>query len=143
MSLTGLSSLDSSVHLTNSWLSDVSAELGERHDKGRAYHALRAVLHALRDRLPTAEIADLAAQLPLIVRGLYYEGWRPAATPAVKCHTKAQFIDQVAKAFPEALPADVEGIVRAVFHVLARRVAGGEIDDVRHAMPTRLRELWD
>jgi uncharacterized protein (DUF2267 family) len=142
MSLTGLSSLDSSVHLTNAWLKELSEELGWAHDRGRAYHALRAVLHALRDRLPVGEVADLAAQLPLIVRGVYYEGWRPSAAMPVKDHTKAQFLDHVAKAFPEALPADVEDIARAVFKVLSRRIAGGEIDDVRNAMPARLRELW-
>jgi uncharacterized protein (DUF2267 family) len=142
MSLTGLSSLDSSVHLTNSWLKELSEELGWAQDRGRAYHALRAVLHALRDRLPVGEVADLAAQLPLIVRGVYYEGWRPSATP-VKAHTKAQFLEHVAKGFPEALPADVEDVTRAVFKVLSRRIAGGEVDDVRSALPARLRELWD
>ena len=142
MSLTGLSSLDSSIHLTNAWLREISGELGRTPDRGRAYHALRAVLHALRDRLPLGEIADLAAQLPLIVRGVYYEGWRPTARP-VKDHTKAQFLDHVAQAFPEALPAEVEDMVRAVLRVLARRIAGGEVDDLRNALPARIRELWD
>src|SRR5689334_5586621 len=112
MSLTGLSSLDSSVHLTNAWLKALCEELGCAQDRGRAYHALRAVLHALRDRLPVGEVADLAAQLPLIVRGVYYEGWRPSAAMPVKDHTKAQFLEHVAKGFPEALPADVEDVVR-------------------------------
>jgi uncharacterized protein (DUF2267 family) len=31
------------------------------------------VLHALRDRLTVEEASDLAAQLPMLIRGLYYE----------------------------------------------------------------------
>ena len=142
MSLTGLSSFDSSIHLTNAWLRDICGELGWADDRGRAYHALAAVLHALRDRLPVGEVADLSAQLPLIVRGVYYEGWRPAAAP-VKDHKKAQFLDHVARAFPEALPGDIEDITRAVFKVLARRIAGGEVDDVRNALPAGIRQLWN
>ena len=105
MSLTGLSSIDSSVHLTNAWLKDIGVELGPIQDRGYAYQALRAVLHALRDQLPIGEVADLAAQLPLIIRGIYYEGWRPAATAVVKDHTKTQFLEHVGRAFPDALPA--------------------------------------
>ena len=141
MSITGLTSIDSSVHLTNAWLRDLCDEMGWAIDRGRAYHALRAVLHALRDRLPTPEVADLAAQLPLIVRGAYYEGWHPAARRARE-HTKAQFLARVAVAFPGMPPGDVENITRGVFRLLARRIAGGEVDDVKTAMPARLRELW-
>jgi uncharacterized protein (DUF2267 family) len=148
MSLTGLSSLDGSVHVTNVWLNDLAKELGCAGDaagRQRAYHAFRAVLHALRDRLPVAEVADLAAQLPLVLRGVYYEGWRPAAAvkPADRDHTKAQFVGHVARELPDDGPLYAEDAVRGVFRVLARHVSGGEVDDVRNAMPARLRELWD
>jgi uncharacterized protein (DUF2267 family) len=78
MSLTGLAAFDSSIHLTNGWLKELSEILQWREDRGRAYLALRAVLHALRDRLTVSEVADLAAQLPMVVRGFFYEGWHPA-----------------------------------------------------------------
>jgi uncharacterized protein (DUF2267 family) len=149
MSLTGLSSLDRSVHVTNEWLNDLAGELGCAADaagRQRAYHAFRAVLHAVRDRLPIAEVADLAAQLPLILRGVYYEGWRPAAAaePSAKDRNKAQFIGHVVRELAgDALPGDAEDAVRGVLRVLGRRVSGGEVDDVRGSMPARLRELWD
>jgi uncharacterized protein (DUF2267 family) len=148
MSLTGLASLDTSVHATNTWIKDLAEELGwaDAGGRQRAYHALRAVLHALRDRLPVGEVADLAAQLPLILRGVYYEGWRPAASVAnsAKDHNKAQFVGHVAMQMDGAMTGgDVEDLVRAVFRVLARHVSGGEVDDVRNSMPARLRDLWD
>ena len=50
-------------------------------DKADAYKALRAVLQTLRDRLPMQEAVHFGAQLPMLLRGLYYEGWKPAQTP--------------------------------------------------------------
>ena len=142
MSHIGSALFDSSIHLTNAWLKELTAEMGWLEDRGRAYHALRVVLHALRDRLPLGEVADLAAQLPLIIRGIYYEGWRPAAAP-VKYHTKEQFLKHVVEDFPDALPGEVEAAVRAVFKVLSRRIGRGEIEDIRNSIPTRMRQLWD
>lgn len=37
---------------------------------------------------------------------------------------------------------DAEEAVRSVFQVLDHRIKGGEIDDVRDAMPDEVRALW-
>ena len=79
MSTSGLAVLDHTVQETNIWLKAVAEQLQlDRHD---AYIALRAVLHALRDRLPPEVAVHLGAQLPMLVRGLYYEGWHMAGKP--------------------------------------------------------------
>jgi len=61
-------------------------------DKRYAYRALRAVMHAIRDRLTVDETAQLAAQLPELIRGIYYEGWDPSRTPA-SYHDSKSFLD--------------------------------------------------
>lgn len=142
MSTTGLDVFDTTLQKTHAWLKGIMDRLGTS-DRHRAYMALRAVLHALRDRLPVTEAAQLGAQLPMLVRGLYYEGWDPAATPRKERH-KEDFLAHVARELRTAAgPAvDPEAAVRAVFAELATRVSAGEIADVKGILPAELRALW-
>jgi uncharacterized protein (DUF2267 family) len=124
---------------THIWLVDILKELGWT-DEHRAYLALRAVLHTLRDRLTVEEAADLAAQLPMLVRGFYFEGWRPTGKPVKERHQEG-FLFHVQTYFNDDC-IDGEEVVRAVFKVLRRHISRGEVDDIKHILPGELRELW-
>jgi uncharacterized protein (DUF2267 family) len=140
MSAVGLEALDHTVQLTHIWINDLDERLGW-NNKPRSYRLLKAVLHALRDWLPINESAGFAAQLPGLLRGAYYEQWRPATTP-VKKRGKAEFmarIEQPFKADPLEHPS--QGVI-AVFELLSEKITSGEIEDVRHALPEELRNLW-
>jgi uncharacterized protein (DUF2267 family) len=138
--MTGLEVFDTTVHKTNVWLNDILRELGW-HDRYKAYIALRTTLHALRDRLTLEEAAQLAAQLPMLVRGLYYEGWDPTGKPT-KVHHKEAFLLPIREHFWNDASVDPEEVARAVFRVLSQHVSAGEIADVRHLFPRELQELW-
>lgn len=140
MSVTGMKSFDSTVHTTNEWLREIGDELGW-DDRHRSYHAFRAVLHALRDRLPVNNVAHLASQLPMLVRGFFYEGWQPAGKP-VNEHTQDQFLVHVTEAFLHDTDANSKAIAEAVFRVMARHISDGEVDKIRSALPKGIRELW-
>jgi uncharacterized protein (DUF2267 family) len=137
MSMTGLETFDRTVHRTNEWVHELMDELPCR-DKHKAYVAMKATLHALRDRLTVDETAQLAAQLPMLVRGFYYEGWDPSDKPIRERH-KREFLAHIAREFAEY---DSEAVARAVFRVLLRHVSEGEIAAVKHLMPAELQELW-
>jgi uncharacterized protein (DUF2267 family) len=139
MSQTKLAAFDTTLHVTNRWLKELMEELGWQ-DRREAYHALREVLHALRDRLSVEAAAALGAQLPLLIRGAYYEGWHPADKP-LKQH-RAQFVGRLAEALRDRPPADPERLVEAVFRVLARHVSAGEVESLKRALPGDLRSLW-
>ena len=81
MTATGLDAFDKTIHKTNTLLKHIETELGWENHRNMSYAALREVLHALRDRLTVQEAADLAAQLPLLVNGIFYDGWNPSGVP--------------------------------------------------------------
>ena len=140
MSMTGLDVFDRTIHKTNNWLNELMEALGWR-DRHKAYLALRVTLHALRDRLTVEEVAQLGAQLPMLIRGFYYEGWDPTGKPLKERH-KEEFLARIAEQFSGDDQADAEQVARAVFSVLSDRVTEGEIEDVKHVLPAELRELW-
>jgi len=140
MSMTGLEAFDTAVHKTNTWLNDLMLVLGWQ-EKQKAYLAMRAALHALRDRLTTDEVAQLGAQLPMLMRGFYYEGWDPSDKPLKERH-RDQFLARIAQEFPGDECNDPERVARAVFLTLASRVSAGEIEDVQQVLPAELKDLW-
>jgi uncharacterized protein (DUF2267 family) len=140
MSATGLDVFDTTLQKTHSWLNELMRLMGWQ-DKHKAYQAVRVTLHALRDRLSVGEVAQLGAQLPMLVRGFYYEGWRPDGAVLTTRH-KEEFLAPIAEHFRSDPEVDAERIARAVFAVLAGRIAKGEIEDIEHVLPKQLRALW-
>ena len=140
MSHSNVPAFDSTIQTTNVWLHDIMDRLGWQ-ERSRAYHALRAVLHALRDRLPVDQAAALGAQLPMLIRGFYYEGWHPHDKP-FKERKKEEFLAHVAQALRGTLEGEPETIARVVFQVLAKHVTPGEVSHIKLALPHELRDLW-
>ncbi len=136
--MSNVRAFEQSLQTASRWVADLAAELGAEPDE--AYRQLRAVLHALRDRLPHDESAQLAAQLPLLLRGTYYEGWRPSRTPEAY-HDVDPFLERVAGEARMAGETEASFAVTAVMAVLRRHVSGGELDDVLAVLPEPVRAL--
>ena len=115
-------------------------EILDCEDRHEAYVALRATLHALRDRLTIEEAAQFAAQLPMLIRGFYYEGWDPTGKPLKERH-KNEFLARIDQELTSH-ETDPEQVARAVFLVLANRISEGEIEDIEHVLPREIRDLW-
>lgn len=139
MSDTEPSIIQHSVEKTHIWLNEVAAALGD-DDRQYAYRALRAVLHALRDRLTVDVAAKLAAQLPTLIRGVYYEDWDPSRTP-LAIHDVQTFLDHVAEEGHMAGETEASIAVSAVARVLRAHVSAGEIDGVLAVLPDAFRGL--
>jgi len=140
MSTTGLPVFDTTVQETNLWLKAIMESL-HTDDRHLAYIALRATLHALRDRIGPENAVHLAAQLPMLVRGLYYEGWRLAASQS-KERTRADFLEHVRSELPRGSAIDPNVAVRAVFAVMWEKLDLGEVGKVIDRLPPELKELW-
>lgn len=129
------------VQETSLWLESIRDKVGDCWDKDLAWTLLGATLHALRDQLQPEAAIHLGAQLPILVRGLYYDHWR-VDTKRTKERHKAQFFDHVHSEFPAGAKLEPEAVVRAVFGVMHEKVDPGEIAKLLRQMPKELRELW-
>jgi uncharacterized protein (DUF2267 family) len=138
---TGISSFDRTVQKTHMWLNELSAQMAW-DDQEKAYAALRATLHALRDRLPPVEAAELGGQLPMLIRGFYYEGWNPSGKP-LKERRKKQFLAHIDESLKDRRLGSSEEIARSVFKVLKHRITQGEMQDVTHILPREIRKLFE
>ena len=140
MTQTTVAAIESTVTKTHTWLQEL-AEIGRFTDESQAYSALRAALHAIRDRLTVDEAVHLAAQFPMLVRGIYFEGWKPSATP-VKGRSAQEFYKSVADTLRNNVTIGPDRAVSATFQLLDRKISAGEMDDVKRMMPAEIRELW-
>jgi uncharacterized protein (DUF2267 family) len=139
MSGTGLEVFDKTLQTTNIWLDELRTQLGL--DRKEAWHVLGAVLHALRNRVPHELAIHLGAQLPLLVRGLYYDQWRSSQEPE-RARSLDEFASQVARHLPDQSSVAPLQAAAAVFAVLSRHVTGGQVEKLRHALPEDVRALW-
>jgi uncharacterized protein (DUF2267 family) len=128
------------VQKAHAWLKDLR-QMGSFDDELQAYSVLRAVLHTLRDRLIVTEAAHLGAELPMLIRGLYFEGWKPAATPSTERH-RDEFLDRVRQHLRFNVTVEPEQAVEATFRLLVDRISAGEVRDIKGMIPEELRELW-
>ncbi len=137
MGETGLSSFDATVEKTNHILHDIERAYGWPKDRrNQSYAALRGILHALRDRLTVDVTAKLAAQLPMLVRGIYYDGWDPSAVP-VKMN-REDFLARVRRDFPYTIEGDIPQLVDTVLQSLRQHITQGEWDDMKGTLPKDL-----
>jgi uncharacterized protein (DUF2267 family) len=135
-----LAVLERSLQETRSWLDALKDALGPVEDQS-AYAALRAVLHQLRDRLTVQGAADLGAQLPLFIRGVFYENFMPEKMPEV-LRRKTDFINGVALKLKGHNELDSVKAARAVFALLENRITHGEVDDILETLPIEIQRLW-
>jgi len=103
-------------------------------------HALRAGLQALRDRLTVDDAAQLSAQLPLIIRGMFFEGWDPSATP-LRIRHRAEFLALVREKYAPREDVPAEDIMRSLFRLLNRHVTSGEVSHLMLTLPEELTEM--
>ncbi|HEU5016875.1 MAG TPA: DUF2267 domain-containing protein [Pseudolabrys sp.] len=136
---TALPVVAKTLQTTNLWLDDVAEFIGP--DRQTAWHALGAVLRTLRDRLPLNLSVHLGAELPILIRGLYYDQWRPSEQPT-KWRSADEFLEQVTERLDRVKPVNVTQAARGVFHAIDHYVEPHQVEHVRNALPEPVRILW-
>jgi uncharacterized protein (DUF2267 family) len=131
---------DTTLQETYAWIRDILKETGWS-DRHYGLQALRGVLHAVRDEITADQSGHLSAQLPMLVRGIYFEGWDPSKAPAVDRNPEA-FLNRIRPHFAGyGDPIDFAWLTRAVLRVLKSRIPG-EYEKIKATIPKEVRELW-
>jgi uncharacterized protein (DUF2267 family) len=136
----GIHTFDGALQDANVWLKAIMDRL-ETVDPHVGMIALRGTLHALRDRIGPENAVHLGAQLPTLLRGIYYEAWQPERTPGKERHREA-FLAHVGEHAPPGMAFDAEAAARAVFDVIWERIDPSEVTKLIRLFPRELREFW-
>ncbi|PYJ25462.1 MAG: DUF2267 domain-containing protein [Verrucomicrobia bacterium] len=138
MSQQGLETIESTTQKTHEWIARVAEAL--HMEKRDAYKSLRAVLQTVRDRLQVDIAVHFGAQLPMLIRGLYYEGWEPSKVP-IKL-SRQQFLDSIREKIVADRVIDPLETTQAVLSMVSTYIGGGEIDKVKHSFPHDMQSLF-
>ncbi len=136
-----IAAINTTVEKTNRILAEIEREMGWQERPDQALSALRVVLHTLRDRLPVNEAANLGAQLPELIRGVYYEGWEPSRVP-VKM-SREEFLEAIRRRFIYAREAefDLEQMVNVVLETVTLHMDHGEVEKIKASLPKAIAAL--
>ena len=139
MSATGLEVFDRTVQATNIWLNEIMQDLGP--DRHFAWHVLGAVIRNLRDQLQADMAMHLGSQLPILIRGVYYDGWQTNAALS-KGHSADDFLERVAASLASTRPVSPNDAVHAVFGVISRHLDKEQVRKTRATLSGSVRKLW-
>ncbi len=128
------------------FLNELVLELGNNASKSTAGRILRSVFKTLRNHLTIEENFHLIAQLPVALKPIYIDGWKPTSNQEVS-RTRIGFLEEVIENkgtdswsdFPDI--EDVEFGVLAVFNVMRKHISEGEFKDIESVLPSQIKEL--
>ena len=142
MKFTGFEVLDSTVYRTNAWLKELMQELNWS-DRRKTYIAFRCILQALRDHLSIKDAVALGDELPMLIRGLYFEHWHPSEQPLL-LRSRDEFISYLSAFLVRdgQSGTSAEMVTRALFRLMDRKATDGEIADLQLILPAALIDLW-
>lgn len=129
------------AHKSQEWIREMQKEL-KWVSGDNAYHLLRAVLQSLRDQMSIHEAAHFAAQLPILLRGTFYEGWNPQISELCG-DTKDEFLKSVkTKMGPLGTPKfELESGVLVALNVIKKHISAGEMKDLTGMVEPSLRSF--
>ena len=136
---TGLDVFDSTLQKTSLFLKEIEEEFGWQDRRFQSYAAARTVLHALRDRMTVQEAADFAGQLPILLKGVFFDGWSAANVP--RKMDADEFREEIQSQFQYSVDGNINDVIRSVVRALGRFISKGEMEDVASILPKNLANL--
>lgn len=127
---------DIAVQKSNVWLKDIE-QAGHLRSRFQAYTALRTVLHALRDCLPAAEAVKFSAQMPLLMKGVFFDGWKMSPKPLRL--TEQGFYAHIRRGLREQPGLEPRDALKAVLSGLYAHIEPPVVDALQLVLPREVR----
>lgn len=112
----------------------------------KAGRITRAVLHAIRDRIPPIDAIQLGQQLPMAIKGIYFDQYSITGKPVV-IRNKKRFLnfikdhDGVSANRDFLSYEEVVDALQAVFLVLENHISPGQVHQLRNLLHREIIEL--
>ncbi len=140
MSATGLEVLDRTWQKAHEWVNELRDRLDWSSDRD-TLRLLRITLHQIRDRVHVNEVAQFSAQLPILIRGMFFEGWQPNLVPLPE-RRASDLIQAIEHHVGDVIEYRGQQDIVTVFKFLNARISAGEVNDIRANLPEDIRALW-
>lgn len=132
--------LAGALGVARAWICDLMQWLGW-HESDTAFYAMLACLHALRDALPKDEAVHIGLVLPVLLRGFYFDGWRPSGRSS-SAKRRSGFLERIHDGVRGDPAVDPEQVARAVLAMLSKRLPAAEVENAKAATPRELHGFW-
>lgn len=99
------------------------------------------MLRALRDQLTVEQSLHLSAQFPILIRGIYFEGWHLGGGRN-NARSVEEFTQHMTNYLPSPFPRDPKTTAEAVFDLLWKELDPGLTAKLIDELPIPLRSLW-
>ncbi|OQA04016.1 MAG: hypothetical protein BWY68_00555 [bacterium ADurb.Bin400] len=137
---TGLDVFDTTLQKTNEILKAIEEEYDWEGRRNQSYMALRAVLHAIRDRLPVDDSVNLAAQFPILLKGIYFDGWSSEDVPVRM--DKEELLGRIRQEFTFEVEGGIEKLTRIVINKVFNSLDPGEKAKIERMLPPDIATLF-
>ncbi|MEX0646842.1 MAG: DUF2267 domain-containing protein [Balneolaceae bacterium] len=135
------------LHEAHDYFNHLAAELDHPNEKKRVVIIWRAVMHVIRDRIHIAESLDLISPLPMVLKGLYVEGWKYHESPLYDFETLAQMKTQVKALQNKYGEAEfdwskpTEEIISITLKSLGRYVPETQLEHIKNMLPDDVKQV--
>lgn len=139
--------LEKYLHETNDYINQLAEDLGHPEERQRVMIIWRAVMHTIRDRIQVSESLDLISPLPMILKGMYVNGWKYHETPPYDYESLEQMKTQVKALQNKYGESDfdwskgTDEIISITLDSLERYVTEGQMEHIRNQLPREVQHV--
>jgi uncharacterized protein (DUF2267 family) len=132
--------IEKEIQILHIWIKEISYN-ANWDQASFSLAALRAVLQELRDHLALKDLAHLSAQLPIIIRGIFFENWTPPKS-SKSTYEHYLFLKNIEERLNRYPHIEAKSAVSAVFKTLAKHISHGEKEKMRKILPESIEVWW-